>query len=159
MKQNVYLIAFLTVCWVNFSCKSNVTKIVEGIWSIDTLLYNQSEIRSCLLSNTVVFDKSGSATLPIAGGLLCPEIKSAKDGEWSIDVSNNNVVLNIISDSSFLNGNYIVHFRRDSINKLLKMEFNSDSIYVVCRKGLFNYDANILLIDELESLSVGRDIK
>jgi hypothetical protein len=44
-------------------------------------------------------------------------------------------------------------FYKDEPNKLLKMEVWSDSLYIVCRKGYFNFDKNIEAINKLERVS------
>jgi hypothetical protein len=50
--------------------------------------------------------------------------------------------LNVISSNQVFAGTYKIVFYGDESNKLLKMEIWSDNLYIVCRKGLFNYDGN-----------------
>jgi len=134
------------------SCKEKVSRTIEGSWSIDEVHYNEYDIRRCLLINILSFEED-FCILPITGdcdGL----VEYTKEGVWSILKTDSvPLVLNITTKNRIFNGNHQVIFHKDENNKLLKMELISDSLYVLCRKGLFDYDNNMQLIDELVEMS------
>jgi len=66
------------------------------------------------------------------------------------------LLLRIESKNVIFKGSHQVVFRDDAENHLLKMEIKSDSLYVVCRKGLFDYDRSRDLVEYLVQLSQGR---
>jgi hypothetical protein len=132
-------------------CKSNVENTLEGVWSIDTIVYKGYEIRYCLSSNVISFEEEFcdlANSVNSCEGLLA----LAKKGAWQVVYNIDSVpplTLNIRIKNEIFDGTHGMIFRKDEVNKLLKMELRSDSLYVVCRKGLFDYDRSTALMNDL----------
>jgi hypothetical protein len=123
-----------------------VSSIVDGLWSIDTIYYKQYDIRGCLLSNVISFDGDNCnlATTGDCEGLYVIE----EVGEWQMNEKRDILSINIDTKNEIFAGHHYVKLKRDMNLKLLKMEIWSDSLYIVCRKGLYNIDYHK---DELDS--------
>lgn len=157
MTKNLVVIGML-ICSMVASCKDKVKTTVAGWWSIDTLYYRNYEIRTCLLGNWLVFNEDGSMKLPIPESRCSELVTEYNDkGDWEIlSQDNQSLFLNIDSKNEMFGGKHQIVFRRDEQNSLLLMEISSDSLYVLCRKGMFNYNRNQELISDLEKMSGGK---
>lgn len=160
MTKKLVIIALVIGC-MTASCKDKVKTTVDGWWSIDTLYYQNYEIRTCLLGNWLIFNDDGSVKLPIPEN-RCSELVTEynEKGNWEV-LSNDNGVLSIKIESknTIFKGKHQIVFRRDEQNSLLMMEIKSGNLYVLCRKGLFNYDRNQELIIDLEKMSGGKPLE
>lgn len=156
MTKRIIFIAII-ICCVAASCENSLKSTVVGWWSIDTVYYRNYEIRSCLLVNSVSFNKDGSVSLPIPQNYCSELISEYNDkGNWEIlPQDKQSLFLSINSKNVIFRGKHQIVFRRDEENGLLMMEIISDSLYVLCRKGLFNYDRNQKLVADLEKMSGG----
>ncbi|MBA9078666.1 hypothetical protein [Rufibacter quisquiliarum] len=155
-------VPFIVIAFLFTSCKSEVEETIKGMWTIDTITYNGNDVKGCLNSNVIFFKEGEASTFPtITNG--CEEVISPDNNsqpeKWEIIKSPNNadsipLRLEITSKGKVINGIHRVAFHGDQSEKLLKMEFWSDSLYVLCRKGLFNYDKNLKTINRLENLKI-----
>lgn len=156
--QNKVIIVLVAICCLTASCRNKVKNIITGWWTIDSLIYMNYDIRTCLLSNSFWFNKNGSIDLPIPKN-YCSELVTEynRKGMWStLKTDKIPLLMRIESKNVIFRGTHQIIFRDDATNHLLKMEIKSDSLYVVCRKGLFDYDRNRDLVEYLVQLSYGR---
>ncbi len=135
------------------SCGSPVEKTVTGWWSIDqyAIFFKQQDITMCLAMNSLRFHSDGTCSLPELPGYCAglPEALSEK-GEWKLihnGAKTNQLIIQ--SKNEVFAGTYYIRFKRDDKNKLLKMYLESDQLSLWCSKGLFDYDRNQELINEL----------
>lgn len=142
------------------SCGNKIDKTINGNWSIDTIYYKNYDVRSCFYSSLIRFEDERIVKLPISENHCNEVISNSKNefGDWKIIQSANlkdtlPLQLKIATNNEFFSGIHHIVFYKDELNKLLKMEIWSDSLYIVCRKGLFDFDSNIDLINELEKIS------
>ncbi len=138
-----------------FSCRSKVEEALNGQWSIDTIIYRQYEIRNCLSVNIISFNRD-ICDLPITRNRCEGLNEFVRKGMAEVDYNGDSttpLVLKIFSDNEMFGGTHRMIFRKDDENRLLKMELISDSLYLVCRKGLFDYDNNIDLVNDLIKIS------
>ncbi len=151
----------LLVCQLFFSsCSNEVEKTIQGSWSIDTIYYKNYDVRSCMYVNIIDFNKDGGSSLPYTKD-RCNEIITKSDDEngyWEIIKSENPkdtipLRIKITTNNKLFSGIHKIIFHKDQQNELLKMEIWSDSLYIICRKGLYNFHSNIETINELERLS------
>lgn len=152
------IIMLSAICCITTSCKNEMKSTVTGWWTIDTIYYHNYEIRNCLLGNSLWFNEDGSVKLPVPED-RCSELITEynEKGKWNIkQQGNSQVYLTVDSKNVIFGGNHQIVFRNDDANDLLLMEIKSDSLYVLCRKGLFNYDRNQRLIADLEKISGGK---
>lgn len=152
MKKELVLILFALLL-ISSSYSNDVKSTITGWWTIDTILYNKRDIKPCLLGNSIIFD--GDLRLPITENSY-PEILTEFNSSGNWDVVKNDeapLLLEIKSENKIFSGQHKIVFRGDNQNKLLKMEIISSNLYVVCRKGLFDYDADIALVNRLIFLS------
>lgn len=133
------------------SCKTKVETALEGTWSIDTIYYKGYNSRLCFYSNIVTFYDNGNIKLPYAGN-RCPELISHSDdvnGIWILETGNESKAdypykLKITTKNEVFSGSHYLLFYTDDVNNLLKFRFFSDSLIVIGRKGLFNYNKKIV---------------
>jgi hypothetical protein len=153
----------LAACFFICSCsnKSKIENVVQGWWTMDTIYYKNHNIRTaCLTSNSLFFDEKKKTTLPVAENWCDLFIKNSYDEKADVEVIKSPIAndtipfrLKIKTGNEIFSGIHKIVFYRDDSNKLLKMEIYSDSLYIVCRKGVFDYYKNAKLIDELEKIS------
>jgi len=131
-----------------FSCQTKEHNAIEGFWTIDVIHFNQYDITRCLLVNVVSFE---SDVCELATTGKCDDLTEyEKLGTWSVFKTDSvTLVLRINTKNEIFRGDQRVIFHRDVEKRMLIMELVSDRLYVVCRKGLFDYDNNSTLIDEL----------
>ena len=135
------------------SCESKVEKTIEGSWSIDTLYYHEYDIRNCVLINVIDFEQF-FCELPTTESYCEGLVEYVREGQWEVEKTDSiPLVLKIKTENAIFSGTHRVIFKKDEQNRLLKMELRSDNLYVVCRKGLFNYDKNEDLVDDLVKMS------
>ena len=160
MNNRLILLLIFGIIFTTSCNNAKIQKTVSGVWSIDTVYYGKYDVMLCFSSNMISFNKNETIEVPIAmddcSGVTSKCIESS--GKWEIVKSKNAndtipYRLNISSKNKVYNGIHKIIFYKDEINKLLKMEIWSDSLYIVCRKGLFNFDNNFGLINDLERIS------
>lgn len=160
MKLRYIVFNFLIFLIVFPSCKDKVEGAISGWWTIDTIYYKEYDIKICLNGNSIKFDFDDQSNFPLSSKYCkIPFLKT--DAEWGdIEVINLNnskdtipLRLKISVNNEIFTGTHKIRFHKDEINKLLKMEIWSDGLYLICRKALFNFDKNILLINQLEEIS------
>lgn len=139
-----------STCFVT-SCQNKVAGTIHGWWTIDTLWYsNDGDIRRCLFSNSIFFNKDASCELPTTGN-RCQGIETFDPkGTWKlIHTDTVPFMMNIKTKNKIFSGLHEVYFFKDEQHRLLKMVLLSDSLYMVCRKGMFDYDSHLKTINEL----------
>jgi len=143
------LMIFFGIIFLFQSCGQNVVETIDGVWTIDTLIYEELDSRICLFSNVLIFDEK-NVSLPITGD-RCEGLSIYDDkGTWSlIRLDSIPLQINIRSKNPMFSGNHQIVFFGDDKYKLLKMRIISDHLYMVASKTLFNYDRNIDLINDL----------
>lgn len=154
----LFLASGMFIC--SCSNKGKVENVLEGWWTMDTIYYKNYNIRTCLRSNSLEFKFGDNSEFPTAEDRCVPVIKNSYNQDADIEVVysevHNDTIpmrLKITTKNEVFAGTYKMVFYKDERNQLLKMEIYSDSLYIVCRKGLFNFDRNIGLIDELEEMT------
>ena len=140
------------LCSMN-SCNNKVERAIygwNGWWTIDTIFYKDYEIRTCLLGNSFFFDKT-EVKLPITKDYCSDIVLSYDDrGKWNMLKTDSLVLLmKIDTQNEIFSGTHRVRFRKDEENQLLKMELSSNNLFLICRKGMFDYYRNKDLIKEL----------
>lgn len=152
------LIFLITILLVSSSCKSEIESTMVGWWTIDIIEYNGQNIRPCLLTNTINFNKDGSLELPPPDDICTGKttIKYRVKGDWQIlssplPLDTIPIRVKFQTNESFYNGEHKLVFHDDATEKLLKIEVWSDSIYILARKGLYNHDKNLGTIKRLEA--------
>jgi hypothetical protein len=158
-KYNLILISFCLFSFVTVnSCKVEVDKTIEGWWTMDTIYYKNQDIKHCLIGNSLQFEANKQIIIPNADCAPIVIQGSDKFGNWEIIKSENSrdtipYRMKILTMNEVFSGTHKIVFYKDNVNKLLKMEIFSDNLYIVCRKGLYNFDKNIKTIDELEKIT------
>lgn len=117
-----------------------VSKLVEGVWSVDTIYYGKYDIKQCLLSNMVVF-KETQCDLPISED-RCEDIGRVYSGigAWeAIETDSGAFFIRFKTENKLFKGQQRIIFRIGDSKGLLKMEIGSDSLYAICSKGLYDY--------------------
>jgi hypothetical protein len=143
-----------------FSCsKAKINNAIDGIWSMDTIYYRNHDVKLCLSSNIIEFD-SRNSQFPVTMNNCGSIMKNSYSRSGEIEIINsefkNDTIpfrIRIKTDNEIFSGVHKIVFYKDEYHQLLKMEIFSDDLYVVCRKGLFNYNNNIKLMNDLEDLS------
>ena len=131
------------------SCKENkASKAISGWWSIDTVIYQGYDLKYCA-NNSITFDKN--TVMLSTTHHRCPEIIETWDenGIWDLYAKEDSIQLKINTKNRMFNGTYNIQFYKDPKKKLLKMKITSDSIYIICRKGMFCYDCEKSLVNDL----------
>jgi hypothetical protein len=142
-----------TAFFLLIGCGNEVDQVLRGTWSIDTIYYKEKDIRNCVLTNVIEFEET-FCELPTTENYCNGLNEYVSRGTWgTFQTDSIPLLLTIASDNKVFSGNHRINFKKDEINKLLKMELKSDSLYMICRKGLFNYDASKNLVDDLVELS------
>jgi hypothetical protein len=104
---------------------------------------------NCVLGNGMSFDENHRCNLPITKNYCEGLVVFEERGGWAVlENDEGRLVLTIETKTIIFAGSHRMIFKRDVQNKLLKLELQSDSLYVVCRKGLCDYDRNQDLINE-----------
>lgn len=132
------------------SCSNDVKKGIDGMWSIDTLYFNYYNTKPCLRSNVLIFEKNVVDLPNSSGWCIGLNGADANKGVWNYFYNDSaELFINIVSENKVFAGKHKLLFKKDARHKLIKMEIYSDSLYLVCRKGLFDYDKNTRLINAL----------
>lgn len=135
------------------SCTDIVVNTMEGWWSIDTLYYKEYDSKMCLYSNAITFEKQ-RIDLPITEDRCEGLSIYDKNGTWTIQRSDSiPLLLRIETSNDIFAGTHKIVFRKDEQDKLLKVEISSKDLYLVARKGIYNYDRHIDVIDNLIQIS------
>ena len=156
MKKLVFLILITIIAVSCNKGKSSIEKILYGQWSIDTVYYMKANVIYCFNGNIIDFaGKSEEVFIP--GVFGCGKYLASKKETASYDISlskiNKNFGINIKSKNIILNGLHKLRFKKDNVNKLLKLELKSDNLFLVCRKGYFDFDENIDKINYLTKIT------
>ena len=154
------LILLVLVGLVFSSCSKNkIENTIDGIWSMDTIYYSKYDIRLCLGNNILEFNRDKSK-VPVAMNRCGSFIKKSYDSFAKVEIVDSELEndtipfrLRIKTENEIFSGTHKIVFYKDEVNQLLKMEIFSDSLYIVCRKGLFDFNGNIALINHLEEVS------
>lgn len=139
------------------SCGNKVKTAITGWWTIDSANYIGYSIRPCFLSNIIFFEEDGTSKLPFTEN-LCAGIETyVEKGSWTTSSMHNApVVLNVDSKNRLFNHSFRVKFHNDAVNHLFKMELISDSMYILCKKGV---DANYTLSAANEMVEMTKDVR
>ena len=150
---NIIILTFYSSLF--FSCKNEIENVIEGVWSIDTISFdNYKNFNYCLNGNLMRFS-ANECEFPSTGN-NCPNIITtySKNGEWAyLRQEGEQLYLIISSKNEIFDGKHTLRFLKDEKNKLLKMELTSDDAYIVARKGLYSYEMNLNTINKLVRIS------
>jgi hypothetical protein len=151
----LFLPIFFTTMF--FSCQDEKTfnSAINGQWSIDTVYYKDKDIRFCLDLNAINFSGHECALpIPLRSRCINIDTTTEKRGFWKIEQTDSvPITISFDTENTIFGGSHRLIFKKDSVNKLLKMEIKSKNLTVICRKFLFSYDENTDLIDKLTRLS------
>lgn len=150
-KKLIYL--FLSIIALSACNEQKIENVIIGGWTIDTIHYKNIDIRLCLDLNVINFTKDGGA-LPITEN-NCAVLPTFDRGTFWQIIKNKKggIKINFDTKNEMFNGEHHLVFKKDEVNKLLKMEISSDSLFIICRKALFNFDENIKTINNLVEIS------
>ncbi|MEQ7800282.1 hypothetical protein ABDJ41_10790 [Pedobacter sp. ASV1-7] len=152
METKYFKISLILSLMIVCSCNNSIQKGVEGFWTIDKIVYKKKDFFFDVLSNIIIF-KNKDCTLPILdlkdaenlGVLACD-----KKGRWKVfTLKSNNSIIEFDTENEMFRGKHNIRFIKDEHNKLLKMEITSPNLYILCTKGLVNYDSQNNMIEEL----------
>jgi|SRR6185437_2811627 len=155
------ILSIVTLALFNSCTKSyKVSSAIEGWWTIDTIYFKNYNIRTCLGDNSLFFHFNKTSHFPAARNNCGTIITGSFDNTGEITLARSNFKndtipfrLTINTKNQLFSGVYKIAFDKDSENHLLKMELMSDKLYIICRKGLFNFDDNMDLVNELEKIT------
>ena len=132
------------------SCKDKVNHTLEGCWSIDTIYYKGKDIRFCFLSNVIDFFEKSKCELPFTEDSCNNIITTDSLGSWMVIKSDTFPrYIKIDSKNFIFAGTHKLIFYKDEKNKLLKIKLTSDHLFIIARKGFFDFDENINTINKL----------
>lgn len=154
MKQISFTIFLISITFYFMSCSNKVTSTVQGWWTIDTIRFgNYGDIRGCV-SSIIIFKGDGSCSLQATNN-YCEGIETYEEkGEWKISYTDTvPVLINIKTGNRIFKGVHEVYFWRDDKEGLLKMAWVSDSLYMICRKGMYDIDLHKKEVDYLTELT------
>jgi hemin uptake protein HemP len=158
MKKIVFWVMAIVV--LNSCSHRKVEIAIAGWWSIDTIYYKKHDLKYCLTDRAMFLKFGKTSALPVTSNNCIEIIKNSYNKSAEITLLNsadpNDTIpyrLRIVSENEIFKGNHKIIFYNDEPNQLLKMEIFSDSLYVLCRKGMFNHSENIALIKELEDMT------
>ncbi len=127
------------------SCGKQASDLINGIWSIDEIYFQDQDFRFNILGNMLSFDNR-ECVIPIiyraSKNNLIP-LKKQDDGLWHTTEENGCYYLHIETTNKLFNGRHKIVFWKDEQEKLVKMTISSKDLYLVCRKGLFNFDLEV----------------
>lgn len=108
-----------------------------GVWLIDTISYDGSDIKGALLSNGLTFRKNYECYLPIID--INDRNTDKKIGIWRIDKINATHYLVIESTNKLMKGKYQISKmwnEHDNVGQgeFLKMELINDTIRMICTR-------------------------
>ncbi|MES2655846.1 MAG: hypothetical protein V4620_09675 [Bacteroidota bacterium] len=152
-----------TVLFILGSCKSNINKVIEGTWIVDTIYYKGYDVKPCVLANMIIFfEKNNRASLceidnRCVEALIGKNIKT-DEGSWEIIQSINKkdtipISIKFTTDNEIFKGIHKLVFYKEDAKQILKIEVYSDNLYMICSKTQYNYDGNREVLNELEKLS------
>ena len=116
------------------SCDSKSSKDLIGMWSIDTIRNDNTELLYKFKSNLIYFNKDKTCNLPPSGEGYYNE------GKWQIEKKDSTLFLTINAEDNNLSGTYEILFWKDYENKLFKITLTNDDLKIICRKGFYNFD-------------------
>ena len=120
-----------------YGCHSSLENKIEGFYSIDILIYNDNIITDELSVNSISFDSNGKCNLPPTRAIST--IRANREvGFWSITEKDS--IVSIKTDHPIFNGDFKLSFKKDELNKLLKISLSSDTISFIASKALQNYE-------------------
>ncbi|RFS18702.1 hypothetical protein DVR12_27030 [Chitinophaga silvatica] len=125
----VLLISFATLI---SACSKDKRKLV-GWWAIDVIRIGDANRLVYLSVNSMVFDNNGEVSLPRY------DFKGSENGTWEIEKDEDDRYLVIKSSNNILARRYRLFYFKDPKNKVYRMSLQSDSIVMVCTKGLQVY--------------------
>jgi hypothetical protein len=147
------IVCVSALSWTQCSFR-NKFNIVEGLWAIDTVLFIRQDVSSCMNMNVIYLGKDSNCDFSSIDK-SCTALYSSEDvnGQWAmLEVDREPLKLRIKS-SNFFNGTHKVVFFKDETNRIFKMRIESDSLIVVCKKGLLDYKANLNQMEVLIELT------
>ena len=155
-----FYFTILLVVLIFCSCKNSTEKmnsILNGTWSIDSLIYKNFEIRGCLMLNVISFNNDSISSLPTT----CNNCDSIE--EWDskaiyklIYKNKNEMNLLFKTDNRFFLDTFKLIFFEDDKNKVLKILMKSRNGMILCTKGLYNYE-NIDALKKIINVKLFKD--
>lgn len=124
------------------SCDKQASGLINGIWSIDEIHYKDQDYRFHIRGNYLSFNGEQCNLpkyYPVLKGHPLP-LKKRAEGFWHTTEEDGCYYLHIETTSKLFNGRHKVVFWKDEQEKMVKMTISSKHLYLVCRKGLFNFD-------------------
>ncbi len=144
--KRINQISFIIILFLFYSC-GGINKSVEGFWTIDKIEYKNQDLLFDIKANIIIF-KSKKCVLPYINGTNFLKAYS-EEGVWEIVKNNNETYsIKIETKNEIFLGTHQICFKKDFENKLIKMLIHSDSLYIECRKGLFDFDKDNSSIDD-----------
>ena len=140
MRTNIYLILIYLVI-ISSSANKDLKTIkagLEGNWTFDSMSLGENHSLT-VMSNILTFKKNGEFLFPGTDNI-----------SWKVKFDSLYIIqIKFSSEIQEFNNTFIIQFRKDRTDKLLKLYMTSDMLKLNCSKMLFNYDKNT---DEIEKL-------
>jgi|GEM_PF-1246860 len=138
MKRCFFTIVCVLSIFLSFliACRSTTKKseeMLSGLWAIDTISLLNENVMSSLSHNLIAFEDGDKCTLPQF------DWQGATEGSWRVYMKEGKINLDIKSTKSTFNRNYEITFFDDEKRKLHCMTMESDSMLIICSKGLTAY--------------------
>jgi hypothetical protein len=131
-----YFFQLLFILSALMGCRSMTMKsevILNGLWAIDSISLLNKNVMWNLSHNLIAFEDDNKCILPQF------DWQGYKEGNWNLHIKDGKINLDIKSIKSAFNRNYEIIFFDDDKRKLHCMKMKSDSMVIVCSKGLTVY--------------------
>lgn len=123
-------------------CKNEEKQVVEilnGEWSIDTMIYKEWDVRPCLPINVIQFYNDSVSVLPTTTFCDSADMRDLNSKGIHRIVYNDKAKILLVynTQNRIFKDTFDIQFIDDVNNKLMKMELQSANAYIVCTKGSF----------------------
>ncbi|WP_394973696.1 hypothetical protein [uncultured Croceitalea sp.] len=117
------------------SCAENPSNLFVGIWTIDSVYYQDRDISNEISLNVIAFEENQKVLLPGIKDKLIS--KKDRQGTWRVD---SNGFLIIFSKNQFFDGKATYCFKNND-EELLRVVIQTDSLYLEATKFFSKYDS------------------
>lgn len=99
--------------------------IDNGFWAIESLTYNNSDVKHLLMDNGLIFEVENCYVPFLHEGME----KEDQEGQWQFDEEKKTITIS--SKNRFLDGSFDICFEKDSNNEVVVLHMTSKNISVV----------------------------
>ena len=135
MKERVFCLIFL---FFITSCQIDVEEfLIEDDWSIIEIYYEDENVKSELMTNSIFFEENNICKLPF---IYFEMDKEDWIGKWSYNKSAKK--LTIEGKNPYLNDKFDICFEKNTEYKRIVLVLTSDKIHLKAVKGSTTYRGN-----------------